>query len=200
MTGGAFPLLCCDSRLVHRTAGLSRASADPDAADAGSVRKRNFSLRVKTKYKCAFHVVEQQLTRWPSSSLRSTALVRVPVEPGTSSCSFSFVSSAQAGRTRKSTTINIILTSTHHQSSASVILRLALCLGEQFSATLVELSVQSANFCVSSEALRTPRPLRVSMWHWHGDRSSFLPFFQGSGQSFDFLISLLKGTDEKKNN
>lgn len=41
----ASPLPCCDSRLVHQTAGPHRASANPGAADAGSVRKsHSFSL------------------------------------------------------------------------------------------------------------------------------------------------------------
>lgn len=43
--GAASPLLCCDSRLVHQTAGPPRASADPSAADAGSVGKsQNLTL------------------------------------------------------------------------------------------------------------------------------------------------------------
>lgn len=35
--------LCCDSRLVHRTAGLYRVSAGPSAADAGSIRAKKES-------------------------------------------------------------------------------------------------------------------------------------------------------------
>lgn len=35
----ASPLLCCDSRLSHQTAGPCRVSADPSAADAGSIRE-----------------------------------------------------------------------------------------------------------------------------------------------------------------
>lgn len=37
MPGAAAPLLCCDSRLVHQTAGLSRAAVCPGAVDVGSV-------------------------------------------------------------------------------------------------------------------------------------------------------------------
>lgn len=39
MPDAASPHLCCDSRLVHQTAGPLQASADPSAADEGSVWK-----------------------------------------------------------------------------------------------------------------------------------------------------------------
>lgn len=53
--------------------------------------------------------VEHVLTRWPSSSLRSAAEVRVPALPGTSSCILSFVTSAQTNRTNQSAIMNNIL-------------------------------------------------------------------------------------------
>lgn len=117
--GAASPLLCCDSRLFHQTAGPPPASADWGAADAGSVVKNkkyihtygtNFNLSNSPETRMQQWVcVEHVLTRWPSSSLRSAAEVRVPALPGTSRCILSFVTSAQTNRTNQSAIMNNIL-------------------------------------------------------------------------------------------
>lgn len=53
MPDAASPLLCCDSRLVHQTAGPLQASADQSAAGEGSVRKgQDEDTRMQQKQWC----------------------------------------------------------------------------------------------------------------------------------------------------
>lgn len=117
------------------------------------------------KRKSSFEVMELELTRWPSCSLRSAAVVRAPAEPGTSS----FTWSAQTNRATRSMAANNNLTWTPNWSVAAVGLYPGSWREAQRDTDRVQHAVGSAQSETrGGESAEAPLTLRVVLsWRRH---------------------------------
>lgn len=83
--GGDALLQCYDSMPFHQTGGPAPVSANPAVAGGGSNRERCVKTGIFEQDIIYYITTKGLHTRWPSSSLRSAALVSAPADPGISS-------------------------------------------------------------------------------------------------------------------